>query len=463
MGAQPPGEASDTVDIAQVIEARGFDRFALKMLLLSLLVTFFDGFDLTAISFAAPYLAPDLGLDEITLGYVFSIGLAGMMLGALAAGMVADRFGRRPVIVGTTFVFGLLTLAMAWVRSVELLLVVRFLQGFALAGVIPLCWALNVDYAPARRRATVVTLVTMGFGLGNAAAGPASVWLIPRFGWESLFLFGGGAAILCSLLLLVGLPESLRFLITRQKPRGEIAAAFRRFAPEIPLPPEPRFIASDEAEQAALPAGSVKRLFEGRFLLITPLIWLSYLASSMMVYLLATWGPLIFEAMGFSRANAAYIASFNGITGAIGGLALMRFTDRKGIGSVAVLPLIAIPMMLAIGLFALPYGLFLGLNLALGLFLVGGHYGVMSIMGTAYPSAIRATGAGWASSVGRIGAIAGPLIGGVLMASTLPPRAAFAVISICPMVVVVCILLMLRVDRREATEGATCSAAPHNR
>jgi AAHS family 4-hydroxybenzoate transporter-like MFS transporter len=443
----PGADRAGIVDIAALIETKTFDRFALRLLLGSMLITFFDGFDLSALSFAAPYVAAELGLDTLSLGYVFSTGLAGTLIGAFATGPLADHYGRRPVILLSTVAFGLLTLAFVAVAGFPLLIALRFVQGIALGGLMPLCWTLNIDYAPKRRRATIATFITIGFGLGSGLAGPISVALIPRFGWHSLFVFGGVGALLTAALLWRGMPESLRYLAMRAPRSGRMRRAFHCFAPEVTLPAAPQFVLSDETDAPRRLA--LTCLFEGRLALITPLIWAAYLASSISAYLLASWGPLLFEAVGFDRAQSAYIASFNTLAGIAGGLLVMRFTDRLGVLSIAAMPLVAIPLMLALGLLPLAAPSFVAFSILIGVFLLGGHYGVMSIIGLFYPGATRATGTGTAAAVAKIGSVLGPLLGGLLFSMQFPARMTFALIAVCPLTLLLCLVLLARIERSD--------------
>jgi AAHS family 4-hydroxybenzoate transporter-like MFS transporter len=191
---------------------------------------------------------------------------------------------------------------------------------------------------------------------------------------------------------------------------------------------------------------------------ITPLLWVAYIFSSMTAFFLATWTPLVFEALGFSRSTAALAATVNSAFGAIGGLTLMRFTDRFGAIAITAMPLLAIPLLLVTGFVDFGETGFLIATAFITLFLIGGHFGLHSIAGIFYPSAFRGNGAGWATSVAKIGSIAGPYIAGLILATSLPVRNIFAVLAICPAVFVVCILIIgtmhTRILRREDMAAA---------
>ena len=195
-------------------------------------------------------------------------------------------------------------------------------------------------------------------------------------------------------------------------------------------------------------------LFHSNLRYITPLLWLGYAASSMTSYFFTTWGPLIFEEMGLTRGMAAYGSSLNSQTGAIGGVVLMRFTDRIGAISVALLPAIAVPFLLVIGFVPIGPGAFLAMMACLSLFLGGSHYGVSSIAGTFYPTTHRALGAGWASGMGKFGSIAAPYLGAWLLASHLPIERTFAVLAICPAVFFACMLAIGVMERRGKVQAA---------
>jgi AAHS family 4-hydroxybenzoate transporter-like MFS transporter len=390
--------------------------FAARVVLVCWLVTFFDGFDLNVIAFAAPYLVVSYHLDTHMLGNVFTSGIAGTLLGALLFGVLGDRLGRRRAIILATTLFAVLTLALALADRYWELLLLRFLGGTALGGAIPLVWALSIESAPRQYRATLVTLIMLGYGLGIAVAGPISLFLIPRFGWSSVFVFGGGASLLTAGLLYGALPESARFLAVKE------AGNSTRANPAV--------------------------LFQGRLRWITPLLWLTYVASSLNTFFFATWGPILFEGMGLSRHQAAWTATLDSISGAVGALLLMRFTDRIGPISIALLPAVAVPLLLFMGFVPIAPGAVQAMMCLLYVFLGGSHYGIVSVAGIFYPTAHRSLGTGWFGGVGKLGSIAGPWIGGWLMVFNMPTQRTFALLAICPAVFFVCMLAIGLIERR---------------
>jgi AAHS family 4-hydroxybenzoate transporter-like MFS transporter len=435
------------VDVGDIIERQKIGGYILRMMGVAWLVTFFDGFDQNVVAFAAPYLIEQLGFSDSMMSHVFGSGIAGSLIGGFLFGFAGDRIGRRGAIILCSAMFGSLTICLAFVTDYSLFIAIRFANGLALGGAIPLIWALSIEYVPRRFRATAVTLIMLGYGLGVAVSGPLSVQLIPRFGWPSVFIFGGGASLLSVALLYFALPESLRFLATKSNRGDAINRIVRRLAPEKADRPNTKYVLSGQEPTTHTERGP-SALFRGPLRLVTPLLWIGYAASSMASYFFTTWGPLVFERIGLSREMSAYGTSLNSFCGAIGGLLLMRFTDRLGAVSLALMPAIAVPLLLIVGFGSLDQTTFVVLMASVMLFLGGSHYGVFSLTGTFYPTTHRALGTGWASGMGKIGSIAAPYLGGWLLASHLPAERTFAVLAICPAVFFACMLTIGVLERR---------------
>lgn len=454
--------ARATVDVSEIIEQQKLGRFLAGLVVVSWIITFFDGLDFNLISFASPYFASEFHLTRLQTGNIFSMGLLGTLIGGFILGYVGDRIGRRPAVILATAAFGVLTIGFFLVNSYGSLFALRLADGIPLGGMLPLAWALNIEYAPKRYRATIVTVIMMGYSLGTALGGPVAIWLIPKFGWRAVFIFGGIAAIASSAVLFAVLPESIRFLAGKGQQPERIAAIIHRIAPERAVPAGAEFIVGDEIGHAKNFRPSL--LFHGELRWITPLIWVAYIFSSMAVFFIVNWTPLVFEALHFTRTDAAAAASMNSIMGALGGLALMRFTDKRGAIAITTMPIATAVLLLFAGFVTIGHDGFLALSALIGGFLIGGHFGMHSICGIFYPSAYRGNGAGWATSVAKIGSVAGPILGGMILSTSLPVRNIYAVLAVCPVVFAICIYIVgrkhSRILGREALAADTAVLEP---
>ena len=421
------------IDVSNIIENQKPTLFVARLIFLTALTSFFDGFDMNALFLCAPEIAKDLQLNRLMMGNVFSAGLAGMVVGGLLFGYLGDRIGRRPAIVVATSSFGLLTVSLALTHSYPGFMALRFVQGIGIGGLLPLTWVLNTDYVPRRFQATVVTLVTVGHALGNSFAGPMSIWLAPM-GWQSVFVFGGCGTLAVAALLFAFLPESIRYLVNKNKHLDLVAKFTRKLAPDRDIQADDRFLIGGCCHERRNKF-SISVLFQNDLRWITPLLWVAYIVSSVALFFRFSWGPTILQSMGFSRSISTYTTSINSLAGAIGGLLLMRFTDSRGARSIAAFAILSVPLLLTMGLGAITGKPLLAFYLFSTVFLVGAHFGLLSIAAATYPSINRSSGAGWASSVGKIGSVIGPLLGGIFLSSRLPTRMSFVLVGICASIV----------------------------
>ncbi|MFF2846477.1 MFS transporter [Streptomyces sp. NPDC058001] len=456
--------APPAVQLAPIVERQRPGRNWLLMYGVCCLVTFLDGFDFQILSFAATYIKKDFDLTGTQLGTLGTVGLFGTMIGALIMGYLADRIGRRPTIIVSVVGFGGFMLAFAYADSYAHLFALRIASGIFLGGVLPLTWALAAEYAPKRFRATGVAIIMVGYTLGGAAGGPVSNWLVPEHGWRSVFVLGGVCSLLTVVAIWLFVPESVRFLALRAKPGSDerIAGILRRLQPGLSLAPGTRFVTGDPQEAAVSKGFRPSALFRGPLAAITPLLWSVYLLSSALIYFMVFWTPMINERMGFSVSAAATIAAAASVAGALGQLAISRFVDRKGAGVILWMPLFAAACMLTLGLGALAPAMYVAFIISAKMFVNGGHGGITSIASTFYPTAIRANGAAWASSVAKIGAMVGPWLGGVLLDTGMGARGAFTVFAICPVLMIALLFGLGRAQRRlpSDAEGALVTEPP---
>ena len=434
-----------TVDVAMLIDRRPLGRFNYRVIVLSWLITAFDGLDQLMIGFTAPYMRDELHLTNTMIGYLVSAGLAGMTIGAFLFTYIADRIGRRPTIIATAFAFGILTAATAAASSFHALLFMRFINGLPIGGLIPLAWALNIEFVPRRIRSTVVTIIMVGYSFGGFIVGPLTNWLAPRYGWQGVYFIAGIGTLCCAVALWVGLPESIRFLVIKGRRPDLVVRTLKRIDAACDVAPTDRFVLTDEVRTN--PGFRVRDYFRGNLRLITPLLWLAYLMSTLAIFVLSSWSPIIIESLQFPRHTAALVASISSALGACAALALMRFTDRLGPGAIAVCAVATVPVLLLVGFGVVPHDAFLYITVFGAILMSAMHFGMHSIGGIYYPSAIRASGGGLATSVAKMGAIFGPIIAGAVLSSGMPVIRIYALLAVCPAVVSMCVLAIAAVLR----------------
>src|ERR1700688_420712 len=317
-------QASGVIDVAGFIDEQPVGRFQIRLLLACAAVLFLDGFDTQAIGYVAPDLARDWRVARGALGPVFSAGLFGLMIGALIFGPVADRIGRKKIIVFSTAAFGIGTLATVFAQDISSLFVIRFLTGLGLGGALPNAVALTSEFSPHRRRATMVMAMFVGFSVGAALGGLIAAALIPAFGWRSMFLIGGIAPLLLVPFLALRLPESIRFLALTGRADARVAEMLTWMAPSARFPSEARFGVHEE-KLAGLP---VAHLFSEGRAWVTLVFWVVFFMSLLDIYLLSNWLPTVLNDLGASVSMAAAVGAMFQVGGVVGTFALGQFVDR---------------------------------------------------------------------------------------------------------------------------------------
>ena len=398
------------IDIEDLVDHRGFGGFQLRIVVLCLLVQFVDGFDNQAIAFVAPAITRQWHISRDVLGPVFGAGAFGTLVGSLAMGPLGDWLGRKTLILASLVAIALLMALTTQASSVHELLILRFLAGCPLGALIPSTVVMANEWSPRRHRAAMVTMMACGFALGAAIGGLISSFLLPVFGWPSVFWVGGTASALLAVCVLVMLPESMRFLALHQtaRARARLLAVLRDFAPDHHVPADAVFIAQPR------PSGkSVAALFTDGRTQTTLLLWAAFFMNMLVMNFLNNWLPTLISGTGVPIGQAVRITTLFQIGGVIGVLLIGAVADRLGVwrrvGAVYLLS----------GLFVGGIGLLMGsvapLSVAVGLAgfcVIGTQMSISALSATLYPTAIRSTGASWGLGIGRIGSSLGPLLGG---------------------------------------------------
>jgi AAHS family 4-hydroxybenzoate transporter-like MFS transporter len=403
------------IDITQLVDEQRPGLLTIRVISLTFLVMLSDGFDLASTAYAAPGLVQTLGVSRHAMGLVFSASLFGMLFGAPLFGYAGDKFGRKRAIICSSLFYGLFSLACAFVTSLGQLEICRFLVGFGLGGLLPNVTALVAEFAPKRRRASFTTLTFLGLTAGGTIPAITSTVLPPEH-WKSLFILGGTFPLMLAPLLMLRLPESIKYMTLRGGREAEISRLARMLRRDLEIAPDAVFIVEEPKRKGPV----VAALFQGPLRMITPLLWLAFAANLMVNFFLNSWMPTLLRQAGLSASQSALTASMYYFGGIAGGLVVGRVLDAIGMLGLVIFFTAACPIVAAIGTPNLPQWALMVLLFMTGFSVLGTQLGLSASAGTIYPTAIRSNGAGWAHAVGRLGAIAGPVVAAWLIGLSLP-------------------------------------------
>jgi AAHS family 4-hydroxybenzoate transporter-like MFS transporter len=415
--------AAQTIDVSALIDRPRVSAYQWLIIALCAAIVFLDGFDAQAIGYVAPALIRDWSLSRPQLGPVVSLGLVGLMLGALFVAPLADRLGRRPLIIASTLMFGVFTLATAWAQNLEHLYILRFLTGLGLGGCMPNAIALTSEYSPDKRRALLVMIMFNGFTLGSLSGGLISAELVPTLGWRAVFVVGGLLPLVLVPAFYFVVPESLRFLVGAKAAPERIARTVRRLDPQAPSGAGVEYVVT-EAHARRM---SVRQLLSEGRARRTILLWVIFFMSLLDVYMLVSWLPTMMDAVGAPARTAILVGVILQLGGFVGSIPLGFLLDRFGARAV-MFPtyLVAAVAVALIGIFATQsLTLTMLVVFMAGFGVIGGQTAANAVAADSYPTEIRSTGVGWALGVGRVGSIVGPLLASWLLLLHVTPRDIF--------------------------------------
>jgi len=443
------------INVADVIDNAKIGGFQIRMFVLCALSLIMDGFDVQVMGFVAPPIIAEWGVPRTVLGVVFAAGNFGMLVGALGFTMLADRIGRRPVLVGATLAFSMLTLATAMTSSIQQLLVLRFITGVALGCVIPNATALIGEYSPRRKRVTLMMTITVGFTAGAAMAGFVSAWLIEDFGWRSVFYFGGSVPLVVGVLMYFFLPESLQFLVLRRRNLDKVGKWLVQIEPTT-SPDVTRYVVHEEQRQG-VPALHLVR--DGRAL-GTVLLWIVNFMNILVLYSVSNWLPTVVNGAGYSTTTAALVGAVQQVGGTLGTFALAALISRQGFVPVLTASFaVACVSIAMIGQSLASLALLFVVVFIAGWSVIGAQPGVNALAATFYPTYLRSTGIGWGLGIGRIGAIVGPILGGIFLSRQWTPGQLFIAAATPAFVSCLAIFAFRWAARASATEAPGAAVA----
>ncbi|MEZ5500695.1 MAG: MFS transporter [Steroidobacteraceae bacterium] len=376
-----------------------------------IVINLIDGFDVIAVSFAAPEIARDWALEPTMLGAVFSSGLAGMVLGALFLSPLADRYGRRPLILSCLFVIGAGMLASAVAGGVSALVAARFATGLGVGGMLSSLTTMVAEYSNDRRRQFAISILQTGYPAGGIIAALSSAFLLDMYGWRSIFIAGGLISLAMIPAVFWRLPESIDFLMNRRRADAldRINQLLRRMnmATVTELPP------TTAGRRAR---ASVIEIFDTGFRSRTFAIWICFLMVMSSWYFVVNWTPKILVDSGLSRDAAISGGMLISVGGMLGGLALGWLSTRVRVSLLgAIFMFLAVVSMTAFGQLEVDLTAMLATTFLIGFCLAASMISLYATVPELYPARVRNTGTGWALGIGRLGAVIGPYVAGIVI------------------------------------------------
>ncbi|MAI32543.1 MFS transporter [Marinobacter sp. BW6] len=445
------------IDVNDVIDNAAFNKFHWKVLFWCTLIIIFDGYDLVIYGVVLPLLMDQWNLNPYVAGLLGSSALFGMMFGAMGFGMLSDKWGRKKVILMCVVLFSLTTVINGFATNAWQFGILRFIAGLGIGGVMPNVVSLMSEYSPARKRSTLVALMFSGYAVGGMMSAGLGIWIVPNFGWEIMFYLAIVPMLLLPLMIKY-LPESVAFLMA-QKREGEARNILCQVAPFKAINEQDVLVVPPTTESKA----PVLELFRGGRAMSTLMFWVAFFNCLLMVYALGSWLPKLMSAAGYpldSSLMFLMVLNIGAIVGAVGGGWLAdRFSLRSVLVSFFIL---GSGSLITLGYENPMWVLYTLMGIA-GATTIGSQILLYAYVAQYYPTSIRSTGLGWASGIGRNGAIVGPMLGGTLLALALPHHVNFLALAIPGAIATVAIALVgRRFSEKPVQSEAETALAPTN-
>jgi len=400
------------------LENQRIGGLQIRVAALCALVQVCDGYDVNSIGVSVPSLTHAWHLPGPAFTVAFLWSSIGIMVGALSAGPIGDRVGRRPLLIASLTIFGVASLFSAFAGSLMMLTILRFFTGLGIGGAFPGAATLTGDYAPHRRRALMIMASFTGAPIGGFLCGQLAGVLLPTFGWPSVFIVGGIVPLLIVVALVLWLPESPRFLAAKANPSPREAALLQRLAI---APGQGAVERLDVAD-----ANPIKMLFGPGYVLQTVLMWIIFFCSLMNLFLFVYWMPEVLHLTGMTPSAAARATSFRELGAILAVVYLGALIDRFGPERALAWHYAAGILFIAlIALVAMPYLALVIVIFFSGMTIIGSQTGANAACGKLYPARMRTSGLGWALGIGRLGGIAAPILGGYLLRTGMAPTHIF--------------------------------------
>jgi AAHS family 4-hydroxybenzoate transporter-like MFS transporter len=446
-----------TIDVAELVESRKLGKVQIGIWALAFLMVFVDGFDFSGPLAGAPAILRAFGAQKTELGWVFSLGNFGALLGAYLFGYVNDRFGRRAAALIAVLCYTLPALGSGFATSLTELGIYRFVVGLGVGGIMPTAIAYLVEIAPKRFRVTMVMCGVLGFTTGIAVCGQVAAWLIPIWGWQVMFFLPAACGLALCVFLYFMLPESLRYLTVHKPESDALRRRVKSLAPELDIGLQTRFTMPVQLQAKSI---SPKPLFQGNQRLVTLLLWSGYFFEALTFMALTNWFAVLMETLKLSPLDASLTYSYGAGIGIACVVLVAWLFDKLGPSAVAGAILVSSASLILLGIPGLSATMIMVFGIASFAFAQACQGSFNGMVGVFYPTHIRGQGIGYAGAMGRLAQIIGPLVTGYLLSAVLPLQTTLMIVA-TPFLIaaVICIGLDIVYKRRFAGGEASAVVA----
>lgn len=428
------------VALNDLIDQQKVGRYQKFILMTCLLLMIMDGYDIQAMAYAAPLIMDQWQIDKTMLGVVFSASLFGLFVGSLFLSSLADRFGRRPILLISTFAFSILMLLTPHVSSVEQLAIMRFITGIFLGGIMPNAMAYSSEIVPNKYRILTMMVISCGYTIGAMLGGGISALLMPIGGWHAIFYFGGIVPLIIFFIMLFKMPESLQFISANSKDDSKAVMWLQKFYPKLNLSSDLKILKDTTIKTKPSPL----ELFKEKRTFFTSTIWIISILNMISLYFLANWLPTLAKESGLSLNQALLIGSTLQLGGTFGSILMGLKIDKIGFYKVLVpVFVVAVLSVAVIGYAVSNITLLFVIVFIAGFAIVGGQPAINALSANYYPTSLRTTGVGWSIGIARLGSVIGPLLGGFL-SKQLDIANLFLVAAVPSMLVIVMLLIQAK-------------------
>ncbi len=428
------------VDVQALINAHRLSPFQWLVFAMCFVIVLMDGFDTAAIGFIAPSLLSEWHMGKAALAPVLSAALFGLACGALLSGPLSDRFGRRLVLICAVSLFGVSCLGSGYASDLAQLTALRFITGIGLGAAMPNAVTLMSEFCPDSKRATIVNLMFCGFPLGAAFGGFLAAWMIPQFGWRSVLLFGGAVPLMLLAILVLRLPESIRYMVAKRQPTGKIRKVLIRISAAAN---DAESFTMNESVKHAASSGGIRIVISRSFVLGSVMLWLCYFMGLVIFYGLVNWMPVLLKESGLTPQRAALVSALFPLGGAgtvLCGMLMDRFNPDRVVAAAYGLAAISV---YAIGQAAGNIGWLMCTVFVAGVLVNTAQASMPALAAAFYPTAGRGTGVAWMLGVGRFGGIAGSFLVAELSRHQVSLPGIFSVVSVAGAVSCAALLIKL--------------------